>query len=90
MKKSKNQINYYVNGIRTIAPPPLRKIAPPRLGFGFGSRLRLIFGLGGNQTFAPNKNCPPVRVRGWVRLVLGIGGNFPWGNRILEYETITS
>ena len=50
----------------------------PRLELGFGSRLGLVLGLGCNQTIAPEENCPPVRVRGWVRVSFGVeGGNFP-------------
>ena len=50
---------------------------------GFGSRLGLILGLGGNQTIAPEENYSPVRFRVWVRVSFGVGGsdflgrNFP-------------
>ena len=50
---------------------------------GLGSRLGLVLGLGGNQTIAPLESCPPVRVRGWVRVSFGVrgaiflGGNCP-------------
>ena len=37
------------NGIRTTAS---------RLGLGFGLRLGLLLGSGGNQTFAHKENCP--------------------------------
>ena len=49
----------------------------PRLGLGFQSRLRLVLGLGGNQTIAPEENCSLVRV--WVKVSFGVGGNFPRG-----------
>ena len=35
--------------------------------------------LGVNQAIAPEEKCPPVRVRGWVRVNFGVGGSFPWG-----------
>ena len=35
--------------------------------------------MGVNQKIAPEENSPPVRVRFWVRLVLGLGDNFPRG-----------
>ena len=43
-------------------PPPPKKIAP-QLGLGFGSKLGLVLGLGGNQAITPEENCPPVTVR---------------------------
>ena len=60
------------NGIRTIASR--NKIAP-WLGLGFGSRLELVLELGGggNQAIAPEKNCPPVRVKVRVRVSFGVG-----------------
>ena len=73
------------NGIRTIFPP--RKISP-RLGLGFGSRLGLVLGLGDNQTIAPKGNSPPVRVRVWVRVSLGVGGQFSLGAIFLAPYTI--
>ena len=62
---------------------PPRKIAP-RLGLGFGSRLELVLGLGCNQTSAPEENCPPVRVRGWVRVSFGVGRQFSLEAIVLE------
>ena len=53
MKKSKNQINYYVNGIRTIAPPLLRKIAPPPVRVGVRVKVKVNFWVGGQPD-----NCP--------------------------------
>ena len=55
---------------------PPRKIAH-RLGLGFGSRSGLVLGLGDNQTIDPKENCPTVRVRVWLRVSFGVGGNFP-------------
>ena len=51
----------------------------PRLELVFGSRLGLVLGLGLNQAIAPKEKCPLVRVRGWVRVSLGVGDNFPRG-----------
>ena len=58
-------------GIRTIAP---RGKLLPRLGLGFGSRSGLVLVLMGNQTIAPEENCPPVRVRICFRASFGVGG----------------
>ena len=57
---------------------PTRKIAH-RIGLGFGSRSGLVLGLADNQTIAPKENCPPVRVRVWLRASFRVGGNFPRG-----------
>ena len=56
---------------------------------GFGSRLGLVLGLGGNQTIAPEEICPPVRVKGWVRVSFGVGGQFSSGPIVLEPSKIT-
>ena len=32
--------------------------------------------VGGNQRIAPKENCPPVRVRVWVRVIFGLGSIF--------------
>ena len=55
-----------------------RKIAS-RLGLGFGSRSGLVLGLGGNQTIAPEENCPWLGLGFGLGLVLGLEGNFPLG-----------
>ena len=34
----------------------------------------LVLGLGGNQTIAPKENCPPVRVRVWLKVSFGVEG----------------
>ena len=60
-----------------------RKIAP-QLGVGFGSKLWLVLWLEGNQTIAPEENCPLVRVRGWVRVSFGVEGQFSSGAIVLE------
>ena len=62
---------------------PPRKIAP-RLGLGLGSRSGLVLGLDGNETIAPEKNCPEVRVRVWLRVSFGVGGQFSSGTMVLE------
>ena len=38
-----------------------------------------MLGLAGNQIIAPEKNCPPVRVRVWLRVSFGVEDNFPQG-----------
>ena len=60
---------------------PLEEIypPPPNLELGFGSRLGLVLALESNYIIAPEKNCPLVRVRTWVRVSFGVGGNFPRG-----------
>ena len=55
------------NGIRTIAP---------RLRLGFGLRLGLLLGLGGNQTIAHEENCPRLGLEFGLGLILGLVGNF--------------
>ena len=58
---------------------PPRKIAP-RLGLGLGSRSGIVLGLDGNETIAPEKNCPPQLGLGFgLGLVLELGGNFRRG-----------
>ena len=44
---------------------------PPRLGLGFGLRLELLLGLGGNQTIAHEENCPRLGLEFGVGLILG-------------------
>ena len=38
----------------------------------------------GNQTTAPEENCPPVRVWVWVRVSFGVGGQFSPGPIVLK------
>ena len=66
--------------------PP--KWIAPRLGLGFESRLGLVLGLGDNQTIAPEENCPLFRVRVWVRVSFGVGGQFSSGAIVLEPNVI--
>ena len=58
---------------------PSRKIAP-RWNFGFGSRLGLALGLGGNKTIVPEENCPWLGFALGLVLALGgaifVGGNY--------------
>ena len=58
--------------------PPRKMVS--RLELGLGLRLGLVLALRGNQTIAPEENCPPVMVRVWVR----VGGQFSLGAIALE------
>ena len=62
--------NCSLGKIAPFPPPPLP------LGLGFRSRLELVLGLGGNQTIAPEGNCPLVTVRVLIRVSFGIRGQF--------------
>ena len=72
----------FLHDIRTIAPPPLPEENCPavRVGIFFLGRLRL----GSNQTIAPEKICPPVRVRVWLRVSFGVGWQFSSWKIVLE------
>ena len=48
----------------------------PRLGLGFGSRLGLVLGFGGNQTVYPKENSPRLVLGFGLQLVLGLGAIF--------------
>ena len=52
---------------------------PPRLGLGFGLRLELLLGLGGNQTIAHEENCPRLGLEFGLGLILGLVDNFSRG-----------
>ena len=41
---------------------------------GVWVKVRVSFRVGGNQTIAPEENCAPVRVRGWLRVSFGVRG----------------
>ena len=58
---------------------PPRKIASlVRVGVWVKVKVSFIVGRGGdNQTVALEKNCPSVKVRVWLRVSFGVGGNFP-------------
>ena len=62
----------YVKDGRTVSGqlPPL---SPVSVSFRVGEA---------NQTIAPEENCPPVRVRAWLRISFGVGGGaiFHGGN----------
>ena len=64
---------------------PPRKIAP-RLGLGFGSRSRLVLGLGDNQAIAPEEDCPRLGLGFGLGLVFGVerGRQFSSGETVLE------
>ena len=58
-----------------ICPPPLIRV-------GVWARRGLALGLGSNQTMAPKENCPLpclVRVRIWLQVSFGDGGQFFFG-----------
>ena len=38
----------------------------------------------GIRTIAPEENCPPVRVRVWIRVSFGIGRQFYSGAIVIE------
>ena len=40
--------------------------------------------MGSNQTISPEENSPPVRVRVWVRVSFGVGGQFSSEAIVLE------
>ena len=67
---------YPHNSLRPPPLPPPGKIAH-WLGLAFQSRSGLLLGLGDNQTIAPKQNFPLVRVKVWLRVNFGVGGNFP-------------
>ena len=83
LKKYKTSLKecFYMTSGQLPPPPSPRKIAP-RLGLGFFflGRLRL----GSNQTIAPEKICPPVRVRVWLRVSFGVGWQFSSWKIVLE------
>ena len=55
-----------------------RKIASlVRVGVWVKVKVSFIVGRGGNQTVVLEKNCPSVKVRVWLRVSFGVGGNFP-------------
>ena len=52
--------------------PPEENCPPVRIGVWV--KVRVIFRIGGNQTFAPEEKSPLVRVSFWVRVSFGVGG----------------
>ena len=65
---------------------PPRKIVS-RLGLGFGSKPRLVLGLGGNQTIVPERNCLQVRVRVWLRVSFGVAFRFTIFSKPIAEQT---
>ena len=77
------------NGCLVVWPNNLRlrgypDNCPPRLGLECESRSGLVLGFGVNQTIAPEKNSPPVRVRVWLRVSFGVVGQFSSGAIVQE------
>ena len=67
---------------------PPRKIVP-RLGLGFGSRLRLVLGLGATRQLPTKKIAPtPVRVRVSVMVSFGVRGQFSSGEIVLIMQIL--
>ena len=59
----------------------------PRVRVGVWAKVRISFRVGGNQTIAPEENCPPVRVGVKFRVSFGLGGGgqFSSGAIVLEF-----
>ena len=49
---------------------------PPPVRVRVWAKGRVSFRIGGNETIALEKNCPLVRVRGWIRVSFGVGRQF--------------
>ena len=64
------------NGIRTI----VSRGKLPLLRVGIWVKVRLVLGLGGNQTIAHEKKWPRLGLEFRLGLILGLGGNFPRGH----------
>ena len=45
----------------------------------FWVKVNLSFRVGGTKAIDPKDDCPPVRIRVWLELVLRLGGSFPQG-----------
>ena len=65
---------------------PPRKITPlpPPVRVGVSVNSRVIFRVGGQPDNCPGEKLPLVRVRVWVRISFGIGGQFSSGPIVLE------
>ena len=46
----------------------------PLIRVGIWVKVRVSFRVGGNKTIGPEENRPPVRVRAWLRVSFGAGG----------------
>ena len=62
---------------------PPKKIVPP-VRIGVLVKARVSIRVVGNQAIAPEENCPLVRVRVWLRVSFGVGGQFSSGAIVLE------
>ena len=60
------------------SPPPPRKVVPT-VRVGVWLTVRVSFRVGGQPDNCPGGKLTPVRVRGWVMVSFGVGGNFPPG-----------
>ena len=53
----------------------------PQVWVGVRVKVRVTLKVGDNQTIAPEKNCPPVKVRVWVTAGFGVGKGVDLFNR---------
>ena len=85
-----NLMTYVFKGYVKIVKMVSGQLPPeencPRLGLGFGSRSRLVLGLGGNQAIAPEEDCPRLGLGFGLGLVFGVerGRQFSSGATVLE------
>ena len=47
-------------------------------------KMRVSFRVAANQAIVPERNCPPIRVRVWLRVSFGVAGQFSTGAIVLE------
>ena len=68
-------ISKYLYTIKTVSGqlPPKKNCPPVRVGVWI--KVRVGFGVGGNQTIAP-REIAPGWIRVWLRISFGVAGNF--------------